>query len=201
MANEHAAQESVTTPHRLEVFSDGVMAIIITVMVLRLNAPATPVLGGWLPLMPRLIAYVLSFIFIAQYWNSHHQLLHFTKRISVGVMWANMHLLFWLSLIPVTTAWIGENDNYLHESPVVLYGAVALMASVAFTIVAWLLKRVTPTNAAAQPAGRNVKSIVSIITYTIGIIVAALGLPLLGIACYVAVSILWFVPGRRIASL
>ncbi|MDN5274719.1 MAG: hypothetical protein JWP06_620 [Candidatus Saccharibacteria bacterium] len=201
MTKELSSQESVTTPHRLESFSDGVMAIIITVMVLRLNAPLVSTLNGWLPFMPRLIAFVLSFIFIAQYWNSHHQLLRFTKRISEGVMWANTHLLFWLSLIPVTTAWIGENDNYLHESPVVLYGAVALMASIAYAILTRLIKRIEPHDVAVRHAVRNTKNIVSIITYTGGIALAAFGSPLVGIVCYVLVSILWIIPDRRLVSL
>jgi uncharacterized membrane protein len=200
MAKELTTQESVTTPHRLESFSDGVMAIIITVMVFRLNAPSVPTLNGWIPFTPRLIAFVLSFVFIAQYWNSHHQLLRFTKRISGGVMWANMHLLFWLSLIPVTTAWIGENDNYLHESPVVLYGAVALMASIAYAILTRLIKRIGPNDIVHHKV-RNTKNIISIITYTGGIALAAFGLPLVGIVCYILVSILWIIPDRRLASL
>jgi uncharacterized membrane protein len=185
----------------MEIFSDGVMAIIITIMVLRINAPTVPMLSGWFPLLPRLIAYALSFIFIAQYWNSHHQLLRSTKRISEGVMWANMHLLFWLSLVPIATAWIGENDNYLHVSPVVIYGAVALMASIAYAIVTWLVKSIEPNDAVRHHTGRSTKNIVSIVTYAGGIVIAALGLPLVGIACYVAMSILWFIPDRRIAIL
>ncbi|HMI09968.1 MAG TPA: TMEM175 family protein [Candidatus Saccharimonadales bacterium] len=201
MEKEYSPPESVTTPHRLETFSDGVMAIIITVMVLRLSAPSVPTLSGWQPFLPQIVAYVLSFIFIAQYWNSHHQLLRFTKRISGGVMWANMHLLFWLSLIPVATAWIGEDDNYLHESPTVLYGAIALMASIAYAILTRLIKRIEPEEVAAHHTVRNTKNITSIITYTGGVVIAALGLPLVGIVCYVLVSVLWLIPDRRLARL
>lgn len=199
MPKRQSAKEGVTSPQRLEAFSDAVIAIIITIMVLGIAAPAGPTFGDWQQLLPRLAAYALSFVFIAIYWNNHHQLLRSTKRISGGVMWANMHLLFWLSLILVVTTWIGEDDHFLHASPVVAYGAVAFLAAIAYEILVRLILRIEPNDVVIRRLGRNVKGIVSLMLYALGILIATLGLPLLGIVCYVVVSLIWFIPDRRLS--
>src|SRR5262249_15179807 len=118
---------------RLEAFSDGVLAIIITIMVLELQVPHAPELAALKPVLPVLLSYVLSFIYIGIYWNNHHHLFQITERVSGGILWANLHLLFWLSLFPFTTAWMGE--NHLAVIPTAIYGVVLLMAAVAFTIL------------------------------------------------------------------
>src|SRR5450631_1967336 len=122
--------------NRLEAFSDGVIAIIITIMVLELKVPHGATLDALVPLMPNFLGYVLSFIYVGIYWNNHHHMLHLCEEVSGRILWANLHLLFWLSLFPVTTAWIGE--NHLAPAPAVLYGFVLLMAAIAY----WLLQQV-----------------------------------------------------------
>src|SRR5712675_3306913 len=121
---------------RLEAFSDGVIAIIITIMVLELKVPHGETLAALVPLIPVLLSYVLSFVYVGIYWNNHHHMLHATHAVTGRILWANLHLLFWLSLFPVTTAWVGE--NYMAPAPAVLYGAVLLMASIAY----WILQQI-----------------------------------------------------------
>jgi uncharacterized membrane protein len=197
--SKRRVNRALTTPSRLETFSDGVLAIIITIMVIQIEAPPGHTFGALKMILPQLFAYVGSFIFIAIYWNNHHQLIRVTKQISGSVMWANIHLLFWLSLIPVVTAWIGEGDNYTHTEPVVAYGFVAFMAAAAFAILVRLIQRLEPNDIVIARIGNDRKGILSNILYAIGIGAALLGLPLVGIAFYLAVSVMWFVPDRRVA--
>jgi uncharacterized membrane protein len=183
---------------RLEAFSDGVIAIIITIMVLELKVPHGDTVDALVPLIPNFLSYVLSFIYVGIYWNNHHHMLHTSEQVTGRILWANLHLLFWLSLFPITTAWIG--DNHFAAAPSVLYGVVLLMAAIAY----WILQQ---TIIAAQGPGSLLKKAVggdwkgkaSPILYLIGI-AAALRSPQLAQAVYVLVALLWFVPDRRIES-
>jgi uncharacterized membrane protein len=182
---------------RLEAFSDGVLAVIITIMVLELRPPPGADLAALQSLIPGLLIYVLSFTFIGIYWNNHHHLLRATRRISGGVMWANLHLLFWLSLVPVVTAWVGAHGQ--SRWPAVTYGAIGFLAGVAFYILTLTIRAVnndTPLNELLQ---RDTKGKVSVALYTLGIGLAFIE-PLLAYGAYVLVSIMWFIPDRRLAA-
>jgi uncharacterized membrane protein len=181
---------------RLEAFSDGVIAIIITVMVLELRVPAGAELGSLRPLIPVLSSYVLSFVFLGIYWNNHHHMLHAAKHVSGGILWANLHLLFWLSLIPFVTAWMGQ--NHLASAPVALYGVVLLMSGVAYFILArTLVARHGKDSALALAMGRDAKGFVSVLLYVVAIVLA-LRYPVAACAVYVFVALIWLVPDRRI---
>ena len=181
---------------RLEAFSDGVIAIIITIMVIELRAPHGSDWSTLRPLLPVLLSYVLSFVYIGIYWNNHHHLLHATKQISGGVMWANMHLLFWLSLFPFVTAWMGENA--FARNPAALYGVVTLMAAVAFTIlVRVLLRHHDADSALARAIGSDAKGNVSLALYVLGILSSWIH-PSISLVFYVVVAVIWLVPDRRI---
>ncbi len=181
---------------RLEAFSDGVLAIIITVMVLELKVPHEPTPAALLEVWPIFLSYVLSFIFIGIYWNNHHHLFHIVHHISGGILWANLHLLFWLSLVPFTTGWMGENHFALW--PVATYGLNLFGCAIAFTIlVRFLIATNGKDSALAKAVGDDWKGNVSLAIYALGIGLAFIH-PLLGMACYVAVAIIWFVPDRRI---
>jgi uncharacterized membrane protein len=181
---------------RLEAFSDGVIAILITIMVLELRVPRGPELADLLALLPVLLTYVLSFVFLAIYWNNHHHLLHATNKINGKVLWANMHLLFWLSLVPVVTAWLGGN---LHSSvPVAAYGVVMLFAGMGFYILKELIVSANgPNSAIALALGADTKGKISPVLYLIAIPLAFL-VPWISEAIYVFVALLWLVPDRRI---
>jgi uncharacterized membrane protein len=184
--------------NRLEAFSDGVIAIIITIMVLELKVPHSADLHVLLPLWPVFLSYVLSFIYVGIYWNNHHHMLHLVHEVSGGVLWANLHLLFWLSLIPFVTAWMGE--NHFQTVPVAAYGVVLLMCAVAYTILARSLIAHHSENAALGEAiGTDRKGWLSIALYVVGI-----GLSFvhawLGFATYICVAIMWLIPDRRIES-
>jgi uncharacterized membrane protein len=181
---------------RLEGFSDGVLAVIITIMVLELRPPSGADLSALQPLIPRLLIYVLSFTFIAIYWNNHHHLLRATRRINSGVMWANFHLLFWLSLVPVVTAWVGAHPR--SQGPAVTYGVIGFLAGVAFYILARAIRNVNQDTPIAELLGRDYKSAVSIALYTLGIALAFFE-PLLAYGAYALVAIMWFIPDRRLA--
>jgi uncharacterized membrane protein len=141
---------------RLEAFSDGVIAIIITIMVLELKVPHAATLADLKPLLPVFLAYVLSFIYVGIYWNNHHHLLHSTKQVTGGILWANLHLLFWLSLFPFTTGWMG--DNHLAPTPTAVYGFVLLMAAIAYTFCsAPSSPSKDPTPCSRRPSGRTGK--------------------------------------------
>jgi uncharacterized membrane protein len=181
---------------RLEAFSDGVIAIIITIMVLELKAPHGSELQALLPIMPVFLSYVLSFTFVGIYWNNHHHMLHGAEKVSGAALWANLHLLFWLSLTPFVTAWMDEND--FAPAPVALYGFILLMSSVAYYILARILIRDNGPNCAlAKAFGKDRKGLASIVIYVIGVI-AAIWSSWISIALYVVVAIIWFIPDRRI---
>jgi uncharacterized membrane protein len=181
---------------RLEAFSDGVIAIIITVMVLELRVPAGAELGSLRPLIPVFSSYLLSFVFLGIYWNNHHHMLHAAKHVSGGILWANLHLLFWLSLIPFVTAWMGQ--NHLESAPVALYGVVLLMSGVAYFILARaLVARHGKDSALALAMGRDAKGLVSVLLYLVAIVLA-LRYPAAACAVYVLVALIWLVPDRRI---
>ena len=185
------------TKSRLEAFSDGVFAIIITIMVLELKAPHEMNFGALRPLMDVFLSYVLSFVFLGIYWNNHHHMLHAVRKINGGNLWANLHLLFWLSLIPFVTAWMGENG--FAAEPVALYGLVLLCSALAWTILqASLIRCQGPGSILAQATGRDIKGKTSILCYVIAIAIAAFGWPLFACALYIIVVIMWLVPDRRI---
>jgi uncharacterized membrane protein len=181
---------------RLEAFSDGVIAIIITIMVLELKAPHGAGFDALLPTIPIFLSYVLSFVYVGIYWNNHHHMLHAAEHVSGAGLWANLHLLFWLSLIPFVTAWMDENS--LVSAPAALYGCVLLMASIAYYILARILIRDNgPSSDLAKAFGKDVKGRLSIVFYSVGIALSLLH-AWLGIAVYVLVAIMWIVPDRRI---
>jgi len=182
---------------RLEAFSDGVIAVVITIMVLELKVPHGESLEALAELLPVFIAYILSFVNVALYWNNHHHLFHAVQRINGSAMWANSHLLFWLSLMPFTTAWMAE--NHFAQVPVALYGFVLLMCAVAYVMLATCLARIHDHNATLDKVSgkRDIKGMVSGALY-----VAAIGLAFvnrwISLAIYVAVAAIWFVPDPRI---
>ena len=183
---------------RMEAFSDGVLAIIITIMVLELKVPHATNLASLRPIIPVFGSYVLSFIYVGIYWNNHHHLLHVTENVSGTALWANLHLLFWLSLIPFASGWLGE--NHLAAIPTALYGVVLLMAGVAWKILQTELVSCANKNTRLQNAiGKDLKGWLSIGLYTIGIALA-FPLPWAAIALYVAVAVIWFIPDRRLEN-
>ena len=183
------------TKGRLEAFSDGVIAIVITIMVLELRVPHGETLDTLAPLLPVFLSYVLSFTNVGIYWNNHHHLLHSAQHISGAVLWANLHLLFWLSLFPFVTAWMGE--NHIGPWPVAVYGVVSFMAGIAYYILTRALIRVNGVDSRlAQALGRDAKGLISVVIYAAGIGFAFVE-PWVGIALYVAVAVMWLIPDRR----
>jgi uncharacterized membrane protein len=183
---------------RLEAFSDGVLAIIITIMVLELKAPRDPRPEGLGPLVPVFLSYVLSFVFVGIYWNNHHHLLQAARHVNGRILWANLHLLFWLSLIPFVTSWTG-NTNFA-AWPVAAYGAVLLLAGCAYYILTRvLIADQGQDSALARAVGRDFKGKLSLLLYAAAIPLAFLE-PLIACALYVVVALLWLVPDRRIES-
>ncbi|WP_374574495.1 TMEM175 family protein [Phenylobacterium sp.] len=181
---------------RVEAFSDGVIAIIITIMVLELRPPHMADLAELRSVLPAFLAYVLSFIYLGIYWSNHHHMLHVVNTVTGPILWANLHLLFWLSLIPFATAWMGEHP--LSTAPVALYGAVLFLSAMAWSILSSLLVRHEgPDSALAKAFGSDIKGKASLIAYALGI-AAAFFLPLLSLALYIAVATVWLVPDRRI---
>jgi len=184
------------TKSRLEAFSDGVIAIIITIMVLELKIPHE---AGWralVPLAPVFLSYVLSFIYLGIYWNNHHHLLQAVKHVDGRVLWANLHLLFWLSLIPFVTGWMGE--NHFAAWPVALYGAVLLFAAIAYFILAHVLVSLHGrTSVIGIALGRDFKGKVSMVIY-LAAIPLAFYRPWMAFALYMSVAAMWLVPDRRI---
>ncbi|HWK09962.1 MAG TPA: TMEM175 family protein [Vicinamibacterales bacterium] len=181
---------------RLEAFSDGVLAIIITIMVLDLRVPegvsdAAALHAVW----PKFVSYVLSFIYIGIYWNNHHHMLHVTRRVSGAVLWSNLHLLFWLSLVPFVTDWVGE--NHFAATPMALYGIVLLMAAIAYYILQRaLIAAEGPHSILASALGSDVKGKLSPVLYTVAIPAAYVNAAISG-ALYVIVALMWLVPDRR----
>ncbi|HNV82621.1 MAG TPA: TMEM175 family protein [Arenimonas sp.] len=181
---------------RLEAFSDGVLAIIITIMVLELKVPHGETLDALKPLVPVFLSYLLSFIYVGIYWNNHHHLLHATQHVSGAVMWANLHLLFWLSLLPFVTGWMGE--NHFSSTTIALYGVVLLMSAVAFFILQRaIISHQGNDSLLAKAVGRDLKGKLSPAIYLLAIILAVLGIPMAGLL-YVLVALLWLIPDRRI---
>lgn len=181
---------------RLEAFSDAVIAIILTIMVLELKIPHGDDWAALRPLTPVFLSYVLSFIYLGIYWNNHHHLLQAISHVNGYVLWANMHLLFWLSLIPFVTGWVGE--NHLASLPVALYGIVLLLASIAYYILIRVSIALHGTDSAlAIAVGRDLKGKLSVLLNAIGIPLAFVN-PWLAFAIYIAIAAIWFLPDRRI---
>ena len=183
--------------NRLEAFSDGVIAIIITIMVLELKVPEhAEGIADLKPLLPVLLSYLLSFIYVGIYWNNHHHMFHSTRHVTGGILWANLHLLFWLSLFPFTTAWVGV--NHLAAAPTAVYAFVLLMAGVAYYILEHLIIRQQgPNSLLARAIGNRWKENISPLCYFAAIPLAFLS-PYISHALFIFVAILWLVPDRRI---
>lgn len=181
---------------RLEAFSDGVIAIIITIMVLELHVPHSHQIKDLVPLLPAFFSYVLSFVYIGIYWNNHHHMIYAATKVNGSILWANLNLLFWLSLIPFVTAWMGE--NHFDRWPVVLYGSVLIMTGFAYTILCHLLIREAgPDSELAVALGRDWKGKLSVILYAVAITLAFVN-SWISIGIYVLVAVMWFIPDRRI---
>lgn len=184
---------------RLEAFSDGVLAIIITIMVLELSAPAEPTLAALMPLRFTFLSYVLSFVFIGIYWNNHHHLFQAVEVVDGRILWANLHLLLWLSLVPFVTAWMGETE--FAAWPVALYGLNLLLSAIAyFILVRTLLARHDDDSVLANAVNRDVKGKLSLVIYATAVPLAFVSTWLAG-GLYVLVAIIWFIPDRRIEDL
>src|SRR5215813_15556307 len=183
---------------RLEAFTDGVIAILITIMVLELHVPHAADLAALLPLLPIFLAYVLSFVYLGIYWNNHHHMLHMCRRITGGILWANLHLLFWLSLVPFVTGWMGE--NHFEPLPTAIYGAVLLAAGVAYYILQYAIIAAQGADSALAAAlGRDLKGKASQVLYLVAIPLAFVN-EWISDAIYVAVALWWLIPDRRIES-
>ncbi len=181
---------------RLETFSDGVLAIIITIMVLEMKVPHNSDFEAIKPLLPVAMSYLLSFIYIGIYWNNHHHMLHAAQHINGKVMWANMHLLFWLSLVPFASGWMGENN--FDTWPTVLYGVILFMNGVAYYILSRSLIGLHGKNSTlAKAIGKDAKGILSIAIYTLGIALAFVDTKL-SLGLYTIVAIMWLIPDKRI---
>jgi uncharacterized membrane protein len=182
--------------NRMEAFSDGVIAVLITIMVLEMKVPHGETFAALQPVLPVFLSYVLSFVFIGIYWNNHHHMLHAVHKVSGPMLWANLHLLFWLSLVPFTTGWMGE--NHFTAVPTALYGVVLLMSGAAYSILQQLIiASQGPDSLLKKAVGRDWKGKASLLCY-------ATAIPLafwqggLSLALYVLVAVIWFVPDKRI---
>ena len=182
---------------RLEAFSDGVLAVIITIMALELKAPVEGTFASLHERLPALLIYILSFTFVGIYWNNHHHLLRAARRVTAGVMWANLHLLFWLSLIPVLTEWIGE--HYEKPAPAATYGVVGFGSAVAFTILIRAIIRADGSSSLVATAiGSDTKGRVSLLAYAAATALAFVS-PWISYALFAAVAVMWFIPDRRLS--
>ena len=187
------------TKGRLEAFTDGVIAILITIMVLELKVPEGTDWGALRHLIPVFLTYVLSWIFLGIYWNNHHHMLHTCKRVTGGILWANLHLLFWLSLVPFSTGWMGE--NHFAPLPTALYGALLLLAAIAFLILQQTIIASQGENSLLQRAvGGDWKGLLSPVCYAAAIPIAFWA-PTVSLALYVFVALIWLIPDRRIERL
>jgi uncharacterized membrane protein len=181
---------------RLEAFSDGVIAIIITIMVLELRVPHGDRVKELIPLLPVFLSYVLSFIYVGIYWNNHHHMLHACTAVTGGMLWANLHLLFWLSLLPFATGWMGE--NHFAAAPTALYGVVLLMAGIAYYVLQHtIISGQGQDSILKRAVGRDWKAKVSLVLCVMGIVIASRS-PRIADAMFVVPALLWFVPDRRI---
>ncbi|MDR3669324.1 MAG: TMEM175 family protein [Holophaga sp.] len=183
---------------RLEAFSDGVLAILITIMVLELKVPRGGGFGSLGILVPTFLSYVLSFIYLGIYWNNHHHMMHTVTRVSATILWANLHLLFWLSLVPFVTAWMGE--NHFAAPPMALYGGILLMSAIAYAMLQrTILSSLGPQSRLATALGRDLKGKISPILYALAIPSAFFSHWVAG-GLYVLVAMMWLVPDRRIET-
>ncbi len=182
--------------NRLEAFSDGVLAIIITIMVLEIKVPHGTEFSDLAPLLPIFLSYTLSFIYIGIYWNNHHHMLHTVTKVSGSILWANLHLLFWLSLVPFVTGWIGENN--FSPKPMALYGVILLMAAIAYVVLqGQILKNHGKDSLLAKSIGKDIKGKISPVLYILGIGSSWISEWLAG-GFYVLVALIWLIPDKRI---
>jgi len=182
--------------NRLEAFSDGVFAIIITIMVLELKVPHGKELASLKPVIPKFFSYVLSFVYLGIYWNNHHHMLHTVKQVSGAILWANLHLLFWLSLIPFVTGWRGENN--FAAVPVALYGVNLLMAAISYYVLQTVILRKHGSDSVlAKAIGRDLKGKISPILYTVAILSTFINNWIAG-GIYILVALIWLIPDKRI---
>ncbi len=187
------------TPERLNAFSDGVIAIIITIMVLELKVPHSADVAALAPVLPVFLVYVMSFVIIGIYWNNHHHLLYLTDHVTGGVLWANLHLLFWLSLLPFVTGWMGE--NHFAPVPTAMYGAVLLLAAIAYYVLEQtIIRNEGPDSRLGAAVGSDTKGKLSLVMYAAAIPLAFVH-ELISDALYVLVALIWLIPDRRIESL
>ena len=183
---------------RLEAFSDGVIAIIITIMVLEMKVPHGDSPNDLLPVLPVFLSYVLSFVYVGIYWNNHHHLLHATRTVTGAILWANLHLLFWLSLFPFATAWMGE--NHFTALPTATYGVVLLMAAIAYVLLEHAIIRTHgPDSILKKAVGRDWKGKISLVLYLVAI-GSTLWMPWVAEALFIAAALIWLVPDRRIEN-
>ena len=183
---------------RLEAFSDGVIAIIITIMVLELKVPHGDTVSALSELWPVFLSYILSFVYVGIYWNNHHHLMHTVSHVSGAMLWANLHLLFWLSLVPFSTGWMGE--NHFAEVPVGTYGLNMLAAAIAYTIlVRVIIASHGPQSTLARAVGNDRKGWISLAAYALAIVALQLS-PWISCALYVGVALMWLIPDRRIVK-
>lgn len=183
---------------RLEAFSDGVLAIIITIMVLEMKVPHGASLHDLLPLLPVFLSYVLSFVYVGIYWNNHHHMLHASTTVTGSMLWANLHLLFWLSLFPFATGWMGENNFAM--APTALYGVVLLMAAIAYYVLEQTIIRAQgPDSILKKAVGRDLKGKLSPLLYIAAIAITPFS-PVVAESLYVAVALTWLIPDRRIEN-
>jgi uncharacterized membrane protein len=182
--------------NRVEAFSDGVIAIIITIMVLEMKVPHSEQVGALRPLLPTFLSYLLSFVYVGIYWNNHHHMLHTVSRVTGPMLWANLHLLFWLSLFPFVTGWMGE--NHFAPAPLAVYGAVLFMAAIAYVVLQQTIIRYEgPNSLLAKAVGNDWKGKLSPLLYVTAI-VSTFWTPWIAEALYVAVALMWLIPDRRI---
>jgi uncharacterized membrane protein len=185
--------------NRLEAFSDGVLAIIVTIMVLEMKVPKSADWEAIKPLLPVFLSYILSFTFVIIYWNNHHHIMHTVKKVTGGIMWANAHLLFWLSLLPFVSGWMGENQ--FAELPVLFYAIVAFMAGLSYYVLEMaIIKSHGKDSLLAKAVGKDKKGIVSFVLYFIAICLAMF-LPLVSCLIFVGVAIMWIIPDKRIENI
>ena len=186
------------TKGRLEAFSDGVIAIIITIMVLEMKVPHGADVAALRPMLPVFISYVLSYVYVGIYWTNHHHLLHAVERVNGSILWWNLHLLFWLSQVPFVTGWMGE--NHFAALPTAIYGCVLLMAAIAyFLLVRAILAHHGPESRVAKALGRDFKGKVSVLFYVVAVPMAFVNRWVAG-ALYILVAMIWFIPDRRIEN-
>jgi uncharacterized membrane protein len=183
---------------RLEAFSDGVLAIVITIMVLEMKVPHGNTLRDLLPLLPVFLSYILSFVYLGIYWNNHHHMLHATSRVTGAMLWANLHLLFWLSLFPFATGWMGE--NHFTVVPTAIYGVVLLMASIAYNLLEHAIIRAQgPDSILKKAVGRDLKGKLSPALYVLAIVATMIS-PWISAAIFVVTALIWLIPDRRIEN-